>query len=88
MTTLTHHDRSMESTLGVALPVASGALLQRFVQAWQQRRAAAADRRRTERADQQLWNAALADPRIMAEISRAQEGHPGETRKQRMMRMF
>lgn len=88
MTTLTHDNRSMESTLGVALPATSGALLQRLAQAWQQRRAVAAARRRTKRSDQQLWNAALADPRIMADISRAQQAQPGEVRKQRMMRTF
>ncbi len=55
--------------------------LWRLVQTWQQRRRAAA-------ADRHLWNTALSDPRIMAEITRAQDAHPGEVRKQRMMRTF
>ncbi len=87
MTTLAQTNRSMESAM-TSTPFGVPTALPRLLSAWQQRRAVAATRRRVARADQQLWNAALADPRIMADISRAQGNHPGEVRKQRMMRMF
>lgn len=87
MTTLAHDDRTMNAALGGAQLGTPGAL-QRLLHAWQQRRSIAASNRRAAAADQQLWNAALADPRIMADIARAQSNHPGEVRKQRMMRMF
>ena len=87
MTTLTQTERPMEATLGdTQLGMPKG--LQRLLQGWQQRRIAAAHRRRSVAADLHLWDAALADPRIMADITRAQDDHPGEVRKQRMMRTF
>ena len=87
MTTLAHHNRLIEPTTGgTQLGVSSA--LQRLLSTWQQWRSDAASRRRAATADQQLWNAALADPRIMADIARAQASHPGEVRKRRMMRMF
>lgn len=87
MTTLAQTDRSMESAM-TGTPLGMPNALQRLLSAWQQRRIGAATRRRAAHADQQLWNVALADPRIMADISRAQGNHPGEVRMQRMMRMF
>ena len=55
------------------------AALLRTVSAWRQRRAAAA-------ADRQLWATALTDHRVMAEITRAKEQHPGESRTTRLLR--
>ena len=46
------------------------AAVRRMFGAWQQRRGAA-------QADRQLWLTALADPRVMAEITRAREQHQG-----------
>lgn len=87
MTTLAQNNRSTESALGSTQPGVSNAV-QRLLQAWHQHRIGVNDRRKAARADQQLWNAALADSRIMADITRAQHDQPGEVRKRRMMRLF
>ena len=87
MNTLVHTDRLVETVLA-GVPSGSTRAAPGFVQAWRQRWTEASERRHQVAADRQLWNAALNDPRIMAEIVRAQEAEVGERRKRRMMRSF
>lgn len=70
--------------------VAGGLLatVRRFANSWDAYRAAGRTRRDNERADHEFWNAALADPRIMAEIERARSQQAGERRKTRFLRQL
>lgn len=84
MTSITHTDLSVlhpgiaraERTVQFPSPVLNtlsvlGAPLVRAFDAW-------LARRREARADQQYWNAALSDARIMADISRAMSAQTDE----------
>lgn len=64
------------------------ATVRRFANSWDAYRAAGRTRRDNEKADHQFWNAALADPRIMAEIERARSQQAGERRKTRFLRQL